>query len=260
MSFFERNRDRIVEDVASDRLRVETEGLTGKRLRNAKSIPVDQIEADAQHREHFDEDALQRLAHSLKTEGQMQPIRVRYDAIRGKYIVIAGERRLRAARIAELVSLDCVVEERALTEAEILRHQIIENALREDLSPTEQGKAFRAAMELEELNGKELAARLNIHPSTVSRALGLLDLPADVQAKVDAGELAITKALKEKGERDQSQKTSDTAPKRPTKEKKVRTAVGITITMTARKNLQDHEIAAALEEVLTSLRQVAKAA
>jgi len=261
MSFFDKNRARLAEDVSSDRLPVENEGLTGKRLRNAKSIPLEQIEADSQHREHFEEDALQRLAHSLVTEGQMQPIRVRYDALRGKYIVIAGERRLRAARIAQLATLDCVVEERALTESEILRQQIIENALREDLKPTEQGRAFQAAMELDGLNGKELAARLNVHPSTVSRALGLLELPAEIQSKVDAGELAITKALKVKGDGEEALKVaSGTASRRPTKEKKLRTSVGITVTLTARKNLQEHEMVLALEELLSSLKQSSQAA
>ena len=258
MSFFDRNKARLTEDVSADRSTIESEGLTGKRLRNAKSIPIDQIEADPQHREHFDPDALHNLAASLRSEGQMQPIRVRFDSIRQKYIVIAGERRLRAARLAELASLDCIVEERAVSEAEILRQQIIENALREDLKPTEQGKAFKAAMELEELNGKELAARLNVHPSTVSRALGLLDLSADIQAKVDAGELAITKALKQKD--DVTATSSQVTAKRPTKEKKVRTSVGITVTMAARKNLQEHEIIQALEEVLGSLKGSMKAA
>lgn len=249
MSFFDKNKSRLAEDVAADRLPIEAEGLTGKRLRNARSIPIDQIEADAQHREHFEPEALKHLADSLRSEGQMQPIRVRYDAMRHKYIVIAGERRLRAARLAELTSLDCIVEERAVTEAEILRQQIIENALRVDLKPSEQGKAFKAAMELEELNGKELAARLNIHPSTVSRALGLLELSVEIQSQVDAGQLAITKALKQKEEPAAPSQT----PKRPTKEKKVRTSVGITVTLAARKNLQDHEVILALEEVLAGL-------
>ena len=257
MNFFDRNRDRLTEDVTADRPLNDAEGLTGKRLRNAKSIPLDQIEADPQHREHFDEEALKHLADSLRSEGQMQPIRVRFDSVRRKYIVIAGERRLRAARIAELSSLDCIVEERAVSEAEILRQQIIENALREDLKPTEQGKAFKAAMELEELNGKELAARLNIHPSTVSRALGLLELPESVQAKVDAGEMAITKALKQK---DETVVVASQASKRPTKEKKVRTSLGITVTLSARKNLQDLEVIRALEEVLAGLQGSAKAA
>ena len=91
------------------------------------------IEADPQHREHFDEDALAKLAQSLKDHGQKQPIRVRWDESRDKYIVVSGERRFRAAILAGLTDIQCVLSGGDQTPAEIPRDQVIENALREDL-------------------------------------------------------------------------------------------------------------------------------
>lgn len=216
-------------------------------LPNAVAIPLDRVESVAQHREHFDEDAIRRLANSLVDDGQMQPIRVRYDAARDKYPLIAGERRLRAARIAGLATIDAIVEERPLNEADILCQQIIENALREDLSPVEQGRAFVAAMKMEGIDQKRLAARLNVHPSTVSRSVRLVSLDVIDQGKVERGELAITKALKKKDD--------DPAKALPkaVKEKKLKTSLGITLTLKSRKALLDSNIILALRELLSTL-------
>lgn len=92
--------DNLNEDVGlrSDgigpRLNSPMEGR--KRLRNAVSIEIERIITDAQHREHFDEESIDRLAQSIAKEGQLQPIRVRWDETRSLYVVIAGERRYRA--------------------------------------------------------------------------------------------------------------------------------------------------------------------
>ena len=259
-NFWQKNKDNLSEDVTADRPIVSFEPIHAtKRIRQAKSIEIDQIEADPQHREHFEEDALNRLAKSLRDEGQLQPIRVRFDESRGKYLIIAGERRWRAAQIAKLETVDCIVAEGALSEADILRHQIIENALREDLKPTEQGRAYQAAMEAEGLNGKQLAEKLNVHPSTISRTIGLLSLTDDVQKKVDAGDLAMTQALKlKKAETTKSAASNSKATKkRSTKETKIKTSVGITVSFKARKNLKADEMKTALNEVLKGLSDVA---
>ncbi len=252
--FWEKNKDRVAEDVTSDRKRVTVEPVVGtRRLKNAKAIDVDQIEADSQHREEFDESKLQDLGASIAKHGQLQPIRVRWEAERSKYVIIAGERRWRAMKLAGLATIDCIVAEGQLSDGEILREQILENAIREDLKPTEQGSAFEALMEQEGWNGKQLAAELHISPSTVSRALGLLKLPAEVQTKVDRGVLPIVDALKH-GERAEPKQA---ARKRPSKEKKLKTSVGITITLKARKILKDDQIAAALREALAELERAA---
>lgn len=255
MSFWDKNQELINEDVTGSRERRKVEPIVGtRRLTNAKSITVEQIEADSQHREEFDEESLERLANSMRSHGQLQPIRVRFDAERGRYVIIAGERRWRAAKVAGLTSVDCTVVDGDLSESDILREQIIENAVREDLRPTEQGKAFVALMEREGWNGKELAEKINVHPSTVSRAIGLLKLPEETQGKVDRGELSITQALKQEKE---TVTKSGKKSKRPSKEKKIRTSVGITITLKARKLLKDEQIEVALREALTELERAA---
>jgi len=227
--------------LTNDRTESSVRGLT-----NAVAIPLYQIESNAQHRENYDNDALRRLANSLVDDGQLQPIRVRYDAVRDVYPLIAGARRLRAAGIAGLATIDAIVEERSLTEADVLCQQIVENALREDLSPVEQGRAFVAAMKIEGIDQKGLAARLNVHPATVSRTVRLLQLSTSDQEKVERGELAITKALKKK----------EASPKLP-KEKKLTSSVGITLTVRSRKTLHDANIILALREILATLEAAA---
>ena len=81
----------------------------------------------------YDEEALARLAESLKTRGQLMPIRVRWDAGRGTYVILAGERRWRAARMAGLAELQCVIHDEEMTADERLALQLVENALRDDL-------------------------------------------------------------------------------------------------------------------------------
>lgn len=98
-----------------------------RRLMNAASIEVNRITTDHQHREQFDEDSISGLAESIKQHGQLQPIRVRWDEQRQSYIVIAGERRLRAAKRVDLTHIDCIVIDEPLTDDDILTQQIIEN-------------------------------------------------------------------------------------------------------------------------------------
>ena len=80
------------------------------RSKNAAEIPVDRIGPDPdQPREEFDAEALGRLAESLKTRGQLQPIRVRWDEEQGAYVIVCGERRWRAAELAGLPTMSCVI-------------------------------------------------------------------------------------------------------------------------------------------------------
>ena len=163
--------------------------------KDAAIIPVDRIVRDeAQPREEFDEDALGRLAESLKARGQLQPIRVRWDEGRGAYVVIMGERRWRAARMAGLSTLRCIVQETPETPEELLALQLVENALREDLKPIEQARAYRRLMDAHGWSGGRVARELSVDPSVVSRSLSLLELPATVQDQVDSGTLAVRSA------------------------------------------------------------------
>jgi ParB family transcriptional regulator, chromosome partitioning protein len=161
------------------------------RSKDAAEIPVDRIDRDAeQPREEFEPEGLDRLAKSLQTRGQLQPIRVRWDEGRGLYVVVCGERRWRAARLAGLPTLSCIIMERAAGPGELLALQLIENALREDLSAMEQARAYKSLIELNGWSARYLAAELAVNPATVTRALALLELPAVIQDQVEQGTLA----------------------------------------------------------------------
>jgi ParB family chromosome partitioning protein len=159
--------------------------------RNAMRIPVAKIDRDpTQPREDFDEESLARLADSLKARGQLQPIRVRWDEGRGVYVILLGERRWRAARMAGLTELSCIIHDELLDDGDRLTIQLVENALREDLKPIEQARAYRTLMEARSWSSRQLAAELHVGQSSVVRALSLLELPAPVQEQVEQGVLA----------------------------------------------------------------------
>ena len=161
------------------------------KSKNAVEVPIGKIVPDPdQPREEFEPEALERLAESLKTRGQLQPIRVRWDEAQDRYVVVCGERRWRAAAIAGLATLQCVVSEGPIDEGELRALQLIENCLREDLKPIEQAKAFRALMERNGWSGNQTAKALGVAQPTVVRALALLDLAEPVQERVEAGTLA----------------------------------------------------------------------
>ena len=170
--------------------RVPARLLGVSKSKNAVEIPVEKIQPDpTQPREEFESESLQRLADSMKTKGQLQPIRVRWDDGRGVYVIIMGERRWRAAVIAGLSMMTCVLQEGVLNPGEQLAIQLVENALREDLRPIEQAKAYRRLMETHGWSGNRLAKELAVDQAAVSRALSLLDLPDVLQAKIEAGVL-----------------------------------------------------------------------
>jgi ParB family chromosome partitioning protein len=161
------------------------------KSKDALEIPVEKIDRDLdQPRDEFGEEALARLAESLKARGQLQPIRVRWDEGRGVYVILCGERRWRAARMAGLATLSCVVVEEPLSPSELLAIQLIENCLREDLRPIEQARAFQTLMERNGWSARQVARELAIDHSGVARALALLTLPEDVQGDVEAGRIA----------------------------------------------------------------------
>ena len=158
--------------------------------RNYGSVPIEQVIPDpSQPRTEFNEDALQELSASFASKGQLQPIRVRWLENEGKWTIIAGERRWRAAQMAGLATIDCYFHDGGLTPSEILEEQIIENLQRRSLQPLEEARSFQALIKMNMWKKKEVASALGIHPAKVSRALKLLKLPADIQSKIASGEL-----------------------------------------------------------------------
>lgn len=173
----------------------ETVGVSA--MQYAKTIRMDRIIPDPdQPRELFEESDLADLAASLVDHGQRDPISVRWDAQRDRYVIIDGERRWRAAARAGLSTLTAVVEARHLSADRILEMQIVENALRVDLTPLEAGRAYQTLMQLWSCNQTQLAARLHISQSTVSRSLEALNLPADIQADIAKRKTGTMTAVK----------------------------------------------------------------
>jgi ParB family chromosome partitioning protein len=178
-------------ETAPARSALERQSEGRRRLDSAAVIRVDRIIADPnQPRAEFAPEALGRLAESLKTRGQLQPIRVRWDDAASPYVVVVGERRWRAARIAGLQSLACVVVTGDVAPEDLLEDQLIENCLREDLKPIEQARAYKSLMTKRGLSLRALAERLQVGHASISRALALLELPQEIQESVERGDIA----------------------------------------------------------------------
>lgn len=174
----------------------QTVGVTP--LTTGKVIEVSRIIPDPkQPRRTFDDTELEELAASLKAYGQQQPVRVRWDAAADRWVLIAGERRYRAAIKAGLTTLAATVETQTVDADRVLAFQLVENALRADLTPLEAGAAYRELMAVWNCTQQELAARLHISQSKVSRAIAALDLPADIQQAVDDGKVGAVAAVKQ---------------------------------------------------------------
>lgn len=146
----------------------------------ARTLPVAQLEADPdQPRRTFDHTALEELAASIQQQGVLQPIVVRRvpDA-HDRFVVVAGERRLRAARLVGLDEVPCMVlAGDSLREARLA--QLSENLHRQDLSPMEEARAIVALAETDELSQDELAKRLGKSPAYISRIYTVSRIDAD---------------------------------------------------------------------------------
>ena len=161
------------------------------RLKSGAEIAIDRIVPDPdQPRKEFDADAIARLGDSLKTHGQIQPITVRWSEGMGRYLIVSGERRWRASMLAGRAVMSAVILDGEHDSSRILEIQLVENCLREDLAPIERAKAFKTLMDRNAWTGAALAIALNINPSSVTRAVALLDLPCTVQEAVTSGELS----------------------------------------------------------------------
>ena len=159
------------------------------------SVGLDQLMPDpTQPRKTFDGDALQRLAASLVARGVLQPLRVLWDADRETYLIVTGESRWRAARVAGLTHLPCIPVEGEPDEADLLADRIAENSLRNDLRPLEFARALAKLKALKGCNSQTLSKELGISGAAITRAESLLTLPDDVQTLVDSGSVAESTA------------------------------------------------------------------
>ena len=140
-----------------------------------------------QPRKHFDEEALQELASSIKLHGVIQPLVVN-KADNDQYMIIAGERRWRASKIAGLEKVPVVVKN--YTEKQIKEISIIENLQREDLNPIEAARAIKQLMEEYNLTQETVSDRIGKSRSSVANTLRLLSLYPDVIKMIEDGKLS----------------------------------------------------------------------
>jgi ParB family chromosome partitioning protein len=156
----------------------------GGRLRE---IPIADIDANpAQPRKRFDESALAALADSIRERGVLQPVIVR-PVVDG-YELVAGERRWRAAELAGEVTVPALVDD-ALDQAGSLELALIENIVREDLSPIEQARTFTVLLDDLRMTGAVLAKRIGRSRADIANTMRLLDLPDEVVEMIDSGRL-----------------------------------------------------------------------
>lgn len=173
-----------------------------------REVPVDAVTANPrQPRGVFDDQDLAELAASIREVGLLQPILVR-EAGHERYELIAGERRLRAARLAGLARVPAIL--RNTPDTDLLKEALIENVHRVDLNPLEEAAAYQQLLDDFGVTQEELARRLGKSRPTLTNTLRLLGLPPAVQRKVAAGVLSAghAKALLAL-ERDEQEKLAE---------------------------------------------------
>ena len=153
-------------------------------------LPVREIEPDPdQPRKNFDEDAMAALAESIGENGLLQPIAVRAKKTGPGYVIIAGERRWRAARMAGLDEVPVLIKD--VTDEQAAALALIENLQREDLDPVEEAAGIRELMTRCDLTQEQAARKLGKSRSAVTNSLRLLALPEDVRRMVSGGKLSF---------------------------------------------------------------------
>ena len=156
---------------------------------NMLRIPLDQIEANPRQPRHdFDEMALQELAHSIRLHDIIQPVTVSRLPT-GKYRLISGERRFRAAKIAELADIPAYV--RQADDQQLLELALLENLQREDLNAMEIALSYKRMMEELNYTQEQVAERMGKERSTVANYIRLLKLPPDIQVAVRSNQLSM---------------------------------------------------------------------
>ena len=165
------------------------EGLLMESVGARRNVELDQIEPNPrQPRQTIHDEELDALAASIRRYGVLQPLLVTSDEARvGIYMLVAGERRWRAARMAGLAEVPVTVI--SADEQERLEVALVETLQRANLGPLERASAYRALMEEFGLNQAQVAERLSVSRPAVANAVRLLELDAEAQAELAAGRL-----------------------------------------------------------------------
>lgn len=162
-------------------------------VKNSKSNSTNDIDINKlianpnQPRKKFDETALQELANSIKVHGVIQPLVVN-DQKDGTYLIIAGERRYRASKIAGLTAIPCIIKD--YSEKQIKEISIIENLQREDLNPIESARAIKQLMDEYKMTQEAVSERIGVSRPNIANTLRLLSLCPEVLNLVENGKLS----------------------------------------------------------------------
>jgi len=191
-ALLENNDDEPLHGVSTETQEVALPMSAGDKVRDsaqaAFQLPVDKLVPNpGQPRKNFDNNELQELADTIKTYGIIQPI-IAANAGDGTYIIIAGERRTRAAKLAGLDTVPVII--RDYTDQKRLEVSLIENIQRSDLNPVEEAAAYKNLMDFSGLSQEELAVKVGKNRSTVANALRLLKLPVEMQKSLEQGKVS----------------------------------------------------------------------
>ena len=157
---------------------VEEKIISDTSAEEIVNIKLDELRSNPyQPRKNFDEEALKELAHSIKEHGVFQPIIVK-KSIKG-YEIIAGERRVKASKLAGLTEIPAII--RDFNDTQMMEIALLENLQREDLNAIEEAAAYKKLQETLALTQEELATRLGKSRSHITNMIGLLSLPQDIQ-------------------------------------------------------------------------------
>lgn len=167
---------------------IPTGSEDGAASRQWRTVPLDKIAPNPyQPRQAFDEEGLKELADSIKSRGMLQPILVKPDG--AGYVLVAGERRFRAARQAGMEKVPAVVLD-DIDDDDLLQIALIENLQREDLNPIETAQAYHTLIEKCNLTQVQLAERIGKNRTSVANSLRLLTLPQHIKQLVAEGKLS----------------------------------------------------------------------
>lgn len=175
----ENEKEENINNITSNNLKRDNDGVL--------EIPIDEVHPNPnQPRKNFDQTALEELAQSIKNHGVIQPLVVNKED--NGYMIIAGERRWRASKIAGLEFVPCIVKN--YTEKQIKEIALIENLQREDLNPVEAAKAIKQLMDEYNFTQEIVADRIGKSRPNVTNLLRLLSLYPDVLKLVENGRLS----------------------------------------------------------------------
>ena len=194
------------EPIAYDKM--EEKILTETPKEEITMVKIDELRSNPyQPRQVFNEEALQELAASIKEHGVFQPIIIK-KSIKG-YEIIAGERRVKASKIAGLNKIPAII--RDFTDEEMMEIALLENLQRENLNPMEESRAYKKLIETLNITQEELAKKLGKSRSHITNMIGLQNLPTSIQTMISDNKMSMghARVLSKLENKDQQQELAE---------------------------------------------------